>query len=105
VVSTIPADHEPFLGYLQGYEFLQEPHRVNADTGPRLWVERTLQDGSLARGTVAKVFRHFMRRELTQGEADKAMGEDLFRVFVGSDYSIKALVKAIVALPAYRRIR
>lgn len=105
VVETVPADHEPYLGYLRGYEFIKDQHRINADAGPRLWVERTLQDGSLARGVVSKMFRHFMRRDLTESAADKAIGEELFRVFVGSNYDIKALAKAIVTLPAYRRIR
>ena len=105
VVETVPADHEPYLGYLRGYEFIKDQHRINADAGPRLWVERTLQDGSLARGVVSKMFRHFMRRELTETAGDKAIGEALFRAFVGSNYDLKALARAIVTLPAYRRLR
>ncbi len=105
VVSIVPADREPYLGVLRGYEFLGEQHQINATYGPRLWVERSIQDGSLASATVSKMWQHLMRRPLTASKADTDARLDLTRRFVQSDYNIKALVKAIVTHPAYRRIR
>lgn len=105
VVETVPADREPYVGYLRGYEFLKEQHRIHAAAGPRLWVERTIQDGSLAAGIVSKMWQHFMRRPFNASKADQEIKTDLQRRFVASDYNIKVLVQAIVTHPAYRRIR
>lgn len=105
VIETVPADREPYLGYLRGYEFLKPEHAIHTEAGPRLWVERSLQDGALARGMVSKLWKHFAQRELTDSQADRALADELFRVFVNSNYNTKALVKAIVTHPTYRRLR
>lgn len=105
VVETVPADREPYLGYLRGYEFLKPDHQLHTEVGPRLWVDRTLQDGSLGRGIVSKLWKHFMQRPFNDTHADKVTQEELFATFVSSNYNIKALVKAIVTHPAYRRLR
>ncbi|MBH22933.1 MAG: hypothetical protein CMH57_00470 [Myxococcales bacterium] len=105
VVETVPADHIPYLGQLKPLEFLTESERLNLEGGPQLWVERSLYDGSLARGVVAKMWGRFMQRDFTGGKADTEIRDELFRAFVNNDYNVKALVKAIVTHPAYRRIR
>ena len=68
-------------------------------------VERTLQDGSLAEGVVSKMWVHFMRRPFDGGKADTEIRRQLVYRFMESGYDIKALVKAIVTHPTYRRIR
>lgn len=105
VLQAVPAEREPYVGYLRGYEFLKEQHQVHAEAGPRLWVERTLQDGSLAEGVVSKMWVHFMRRPFDGGKADTEIRRQLVFRFMESGYDIKALVKAIVTHPTYRRIR
>lgn len=105
VVETVPEDRRPYLGYLRGYEFLKPEHQLHTEVGPRLWVDRTLQDGSLGRGIVSKMWKHFMQRPFNDTQADKVLQEQLFATFVSSNYNIKALVKAIVTHPTYRRLR
>jgi len=105
VIETVPADREPYLGYLRGYEFLKPTDMLNTEAGPRLWVERTLQDGTLARGIVSKMWKQFMQRPFDDTKADNDTRDALFATFVGSNYNLKVLVQAIVTHPAYRRIR
>ncbi len=105
VVEAVFEDREPYLGFLRGYEFLRENNRINAEAGPRLWVERTIQDGSLAKGIVSKMWKHFMRRPFNSSKADIEISQDLARRFIASDYNLKELIKAIVTHPAYRRVR
>lgn len=105
VVETVPEDHLPYLGQLKSLEFLEESEFDHTVGGPKLWVQRTLYDGSLARGVVSKLWQRLMQRPFSNSAADLAIRDDLIRTFVESDYNLKALVKAIVTHPAYRRIR
>lgn len=105
VVETVPEDRLPYLGKLRGYEFLREGDEINADAGPRLWVERSLQSGALAQGIVSKLWQRLMQRPFGDNKADLAIRDQLVSEFVTSNYNLRVLVKAIVTQPAYRRIR
>jgi hypothetical protein len=105
VVETVPEDRVPYLGYLRGYEFLGEENQINVEGGPRLWVERSIQDGSLANGLVSQMWKQYMRRPLTGSKADTEIRDDLVRKVMQSDYDLKFLIKSIVTHSAYRRIK
>jgi hypothetical protein len=105
VIELVPADRAPYAGYLRGYEFLKPAHRLNVEGGPRLWVERTIQDGSLANGLVSKMWKHYMRRPLTNSQADTQIRAELVFQVMESDFDLKRLIKTIVTHPAYRRIK
>ncbi len=78
------------------------------DDGPRALAEAAIADQSFAKATVQNLYIRFVHREMRiDGDhtEDLATLNDLTSAFVASNYDLPALVKKLVSLPAYRRVR
>lgn len=93
----------PFQGYLNSYVFRTAEEVENIEAGPGRLVQASLDSGRFADCTVRRMWTHFMRREPSLDESAEVL-PDLAAVFEASDHDIKALVKTIVSLAAYRRV-
>lgn len=109
---TDPTRHN--AGALAPYQFADiddDLHRQileNLESGPPGLVARVLEDGTFASATVRNLFHTLMAREMTldpladEGEID--LLAELTDELRESD-DIRALVKRLVTLPQYRRVR
>lgn len=80
----------------------------NAASGPRALAQQIIDDGTFAHCTVRKTFAHFVKRDIrAQGaESDELdLLEELAKGFEQSTYDFAWLVREIVNLPQYRRVR
>lgn len=80
----------------------------NLEVGVRELAKQVIEDGSFAHCTVRKVFSYFVKRDIrAQGaESDELpLFEALASGFEGADFSFPWLVREIVSLPQYRRVR
>lgn len=106
-VTDAEADN---AGRLITHQYAQENPAVQTaiDAGPRGLAQSAIDDGSFARGTVQHVFSHFVGREmnldLSSIEDETPLLDQLAQEFQAQDDFV-ALVKRIVELDAYRRIR
>jgi hypothetical protein len=78
------------------------------EKGPRKVAQQIIADGTFARTTVRRMFAHLVKREMrVAGDAseEQALLDRLTKGFEASSYSLKWLVREIVKLPAYRRVR
>lgn len=100
---TFTSAEEPYLGSLLAYQFLRPEHRRNVEHGPRLMVASAVVDDRFPSCTARRSLEAFFGRGLDR-EEEAFLGE-LGRAFVASGYDYKALVKAIVKSPIYRRVR
>lgn len=103
-VSEIGHDKQmPYAGVLKAYEWRDEGEVGRVEMGPRGLVEETLADGRLAACTTEKLFTRLYKRPPTDQERLRLLPQ-FTRAFTDSDYDFKALVRALVTDPAYRRM-
>jgi hypothetical protein len=80
----------------------------NLEDGPRAMAQSIIDDGTFAHCTVRKVFTHLVKRDIRAQGAESeelALLETLASGFEQSSYSLPWLVREIVSLPQYRRVR
>lgn len=94
---------EPFTGWLRPYLYRSEAHFANVELGPAMLAKTMEQDGRLQECTTKTTAEWMLGRTLGADEAGFLDG--LVQEFVGSGYSYRRLVKAIVTSPVYRRVR
>ncbi len=105
---TQPDAHNP--GALLPLQWMDEhpDFLANAEGGPRLLAKRLIDDGSFAQCTVKKAFAYFTKRPMrVAGEQaeEKPTLDRLAQGFKDHGYSFPWLVKELVSLPQYRRVR
>lgn len=103
ITSTFSSLEEPYVGALKAFGFLKPEHERNVDMGPKLLVDSTVVDDRFTKCSARRAMQGLFGRELKGDEVD-ALGE-LSRAFIASNYSYRALIKAIVTSPVYRRVR
>ncbi|MCA9538841.1 MAG: hypothetical protein KC620_08130 [Myxococcales bacterium] len=93
----------PYAGVLKAYEWRDEEEVRRVETGPRGFVEEAIHDGRLAQCAAEQLFTRLYKRPPT---ADERLDElpRFAQAFTDSGYDFKALVKALVTDPAYRRM-
>ena len=92
-----------YAGSLNAYNFLRPAHRRHVERGPELLVATAIVDDRFPRCMARRAMEGFFGRPLADDETEWL--EALGRSFVSGDYRYRALVKAIVTSPVYRRVR
>lgn len=100
--AKIPQE-EPYTGWLRAYLYRSEAHYGNVELGPSLLAATMEADGRLQECTSKTTAEWLLGRALGTDEAPFLDG--LVNGFVGSGYSYRGLVKAIVTSPVYRRVQ
>lgn len=93
----------PYFGNLHAYVFRSPDEVENIEEGPARLVGASIDSGRFATCTARRMWTHFMRRTPT-AEEERDVLPSLVTTYESSGSSLRALVKAIVALPAYRRL-
>jgi hypothetical protein len=101
-------------GTLFPYQFadIQDPlHQsiaTNLDGGPILWAQSIIANGQFHSAIIRHLFRHLMGRGLildpTRDDNELDLLSDMTAEFKAND-NFKGLVKSMVQLPQYRRVR
>jgi len=97
------AEERPYFGQLNAYAFLRPEHHAFAEAGPKLLAAKTEVDERFPRCVTRRAMQSLFGRALSAEES--AAVEPLARTFVASGHHYRALVKAIVTSPVYRRVR
>ena len=95
---------DDYLGMLNAYKFRREDHIRNIEVGPKLLALAAVADNRLPT-CVSKRTASWLLGSETLDDSDASWVQELSRQFVFSDMSFRALVKAIVMSPRYRRVR
>ena len=100
--------HNP--GALMPYQFANVHADIeqNLEDGPRALAQAIIDDGTLAHCTVRKLFTYLVKRDIRAQGAESeelALLEELASGFTASSFSLPWLVREIVSLPQYRRVR
>jgi hypothetical protein len=93
----------PFLGTLQPYLYRGADEVRRIEAGPRSLVADTLASQELQSCTVRTTWARLLNRPMSDDEAARVLPA-LLRSFEDHGRSYRALVRAIVTSPAYRRI-
>jgi len=93
----------PYAGVLRAYLFRGDREISNVETGPRGFVEQSIDSGALPTCVAEKLFTRLYHRAPTDDERRDAM-QRFAEGFVASDYDFKSLVRALVLDPAYGRM-
>jgi hypothetical protein len=101
---------EPNVGSLLAYQFTKDHPEYEAaiESGPRALAQKFIDDGSFARTTVTTLYERLMKREmrvLGEEREDEEVLDLLVSEFKSSGYNFPTLVRSIVKLPEYRRVR
>jgi hypothetical protein len=88
---------------LKAYLFRAEGDEINVEEGPRLLALESFANNKLPLCSAKNAAQMLLGREISASE-DSWLTE-LSATFANANYSYKALVKAIVMSPAYRRVR
>lgn len=96
-------DEAPYAGVLKAYEWRDAEEVAKVEAGPAALVQQAINDGRLAQCAAQKVFTRLYHREPVEAERDDL--RRFARVFEDSDYNFKALVKAELMDPGYRRMK
>jgi hypothetical protein len=102
VTANAPSE-EPYLGKLKALLFRAPEHEVFVDMGPKLLALSSFADNRLPECTARTAAENLIGRALY--EEEEAWLDNLVVQFASSGYSFKALIKAIVQSPIYRRVR
>ncbi len=73
------------------------------ERGPGALVQQALSTGEMQSCTVRTAWRRLVGRPMNEPETQRVLPE-LVRQFEASHHNYRALVRAIVTAPAYRRI-
>lgn len=103
VVDPLSSEEEPWVGWMLGYEFVEDRHIENIEVGPRRLVNEAVADGRLPLCVSKNTATWLLGRDLDDN--DEAWVTELAAAFTGSGYDYKTLVKAIVTSENYRRAR
>ena len=101
--SSAEPEQEPWLGWLQAYEFRRPEHMTHPEVGPRVLALTAVVDHRLPTCAAYTAARHLLGRDLLPEEGEWL--EQLALDFVQQGYRYRQLVKAIVQSPVYRRVR
>ena len=104
VTRAFSEAEEASLGMLTAYQFRRDDHVRHIEVGPRLLALAAVASGQLTECVARRAGEWLLGRPLTDDLDQKWIGE-LSRQFAFSDYSYRALVKAIVTDARYRRVR
>ena len=102
VTDPLDAEQDPYVGWLQAYQFLEPWQEANVEGGPELLVDATIVDGRLQTCTAENAATWLLGRPL--GEDDDDELAKWTTALTGSGWSYKELVKAIVMSDSYRRV-
>ncbi len=94
---------EPYAGVLKSYEWRDAGEVARVEAGPAGLVQQSIDDGTLASCTAEQLFTRLYKRPPTADEKLRELPR-FARAFAESDYDFKALVRALVVDPAYRRM-
>ncbi len=103
ITTTYSPLEAPYIGSLRAFGFLKPEHMHYVDRGPKLLVANSVVDERFPNCSARRAMQGFFGRDLTVDEEQEL--KTLSRAFVSSNYSYRALVKAIVTNPVYRRVR
>ncbi len=103
ITRTLNSEEVAYVGNLNAYIFLKDAHKRNVELGPKYLVSTTVVDNRFPSCTARRAMEGLFGRGLDQEEMTAL--DALGRRFVASGYSYRALVKAIVQSPVYRRVR
>lgn len=102
VIKALTEEEDPWLGYFKPYEFRQDEHKDHVEQGPLMLAQLATQDGRLPECAAKNAARWLLGRDLSSDES--SWMDELSYEFVRSGYKYRALVKAIVTSPSYRRV-
>jgi len=103
VTEPLSSEEDPWVGYLQSYEFLEERHEGNVEEGPARLVASTVQDGRLQTCVARNTATWLLGR--APGEVEEAWVAALASDFAASGFDYKHLVHSIITDERYRRVR
>jgi NAD-dependent dihydropyrimidine dehydrogenase PreA subunit len=103
ITSTFSSLETPYIGSLRAFGFLKPEHERHVDQGPKLLVSTSIVDDRFPNCSARRAMQGFFGRALSVEEEQEL--KSVSRAFVASNYSYRALVKAIVTSPVYRRVR
>lgn len=103
MTRAVAPEEEPYLGMLRSFAFLRPEHQLNVDMGPKLLVENSIAENQLPACVAERTVQWLYGRDPHDNEAEwtTELGNDFLR----SDFDFRALVRAIVTSPSYRRVR
>ena len=104
LTQTTSEQEEPYLGKLKAFTFRRDRHLHHIEQGPKLMARKAAAENELPVCVARKTAEWLLNRELTTS-SDEVWLNDLAHVFVRSDFRYRALVKAILSSPQYRRVR
>ncbi|MEZ4267920.1 MAG: hypothetical protein R3F39_16220 [Myxococcota bacterium] len=96
-------DEEPYVGTLRSLMWRDAAELAQVAAGPSALVAEGLEGGALGRCASQKMFERLHGR-LVSTEADDALVGAVADAFEASNYDFRALVKAWVMSPSYRRM-
>ena len=102
-IDTVGAESDRFAGMLRGYLYRAPDELARIDEGPRGLVETAIASGELESCTVKTAWRNLVGRAMTGDELRDRL-PDFERGFEAAHRSYRALVRAIVTSPEYRRV-
>ncbi len=103
VVDSLSSEEDPYLGWLKGYEFLEERHVPHVEEGPKLLVANAVADGRLPLCVAEKTASWLLGRQIEAWE--EPWITELSQEFIADNYSYRTLVKEIVTSDNYRSVR
>ena len=103
VTEPLTSEQDPYIGWLNSYQFLESRHGEHVAEGPELLVSRGVADGRLPHCVAKTAAEHLLGRAIRDEEA--AWLDGLSKGFVESGFRYRTLVRAIVQSENYRRVR
>ncbi|MCO4769144.1 MAG: DUF1549 domain-containing protein [Deltaproteobacteria bacterium] len=103
VVDPISSEEDPWVGWMQSYEFIESRHQENIELGPQLLVASGVVDGRLPRCVAQKTAGWLLGRDLAEVEEDWL--DEIAGRFADGQFNYKALVRDILTSERYRRVR
>jgi len=102
ITDPLSSEYDPFVGWLGAYAFLEPWQQPNVEAGPTGLVNTAVVDGRLQTCTAENAASWLLGRPLHEGDDDELQA--WVDTLVGSGWSYKELVKAIVLSDSYRRL-
>jgi hypothetical protein len=103
VIDALASEEDPYIGWLDAYEFLEERNIEHVEVGPQLLVYSSVVDGRLPMCVASNTAEWLLGREIEDG--DEPWITDLAREFSASSFSYQHLVREIVTSEEYRRVK
>ena len=96
MIEESHSDETPYIGWLTTYAFLMGEKKQHPDSGPVAWVDKSIEDGSLAACSASRASSWLLNWETE----DEEYVENLANQF-GQGLHYRSLVKSIVTSPQY----